>query len=121
MTSYPSNFPPQLAAEQEGRLVSQIKDWCINHSLAIKSPDAVHSIEGEPVTNAPVTLFPSPFPKSCFEHAIALQKVYNELYAAISDDVDWLEEVLGKYVRNTFIDEPIHVHFEARVPIFPKM
>ncbi|KAL9616560.1 MAG: hypothetical protein Q9160_008581 [Pyrenula sp. 1 TL-2023] len=112
MSSYPSSFPPPITADQEIRLVSEIKQWCINHSLAIKSSEAVYAVDRENVTNAPVTLFPSPFPKSCFEHAIALQKIYNELYAAISDDVDWLDEVLGKYVMDALGDESIHFLFD---------
>ncbi|GKT88088.1 LOW QUALITY PROTEIN: glutathione synthetase [Colletotrichum tofieldiae] len=46
--------------------------------------------------NVPVTLFPSPFPRSCFEQARSVQKTYNELYAAISRDEDFLSAMVNE-------------------------
>ena len=93
-----NTYPPPLEVEREEHLVQVVKDWTIEHSLTVRPGPNVVSDEVNPhrvlATNAPVTLFPSPFPRQCFEHAQALQKVYNELYAAIANDEHWLESVL---------------------------
>ncbi|KAL2409309.1 Glutathione synthetase GSH2 [Exophiala dermatitidis] len=98
-----STYPPALSAEQEEYLVQTVKDWCIEHALAVRPSSAVVPEGANPnnvlATNAPVTLFPSPFPKSCFEQAKHLQQVYNELYAAITSDEQWLEEVMKELIQ----------------------
>ena len=93
-----STYPPKLSEAQEQFLVSTIKDWTIQNGLTVRPPATFVSQEavskGVLATNAPVTLFPSPFPRACFEEARAVQKVYNELYARISSDEKWLGEVI---------------------------
>jgi glutathione synthase len=93
-----STYPPKLSEAQEQFLVSTIKDWTIQHGLTVRPAATFVSQEavskGVLATNAPVTLFPSPFPKACFEEARAVQKVYNELYARITSDEKWLGEVI---------------------------
>ena len=87
------SYPPALddAREQE-RLVETIKDWTIANGLAVRPPPAVagNDSKGILAMSAPVTLFPSPFPKSCFAEASAIQANYNELYARISQDEEFL-------------------------------
>jgi glutathione synthase len=87
------SYPPTLddAREQE-RLVETIKDWTIANGLAVRPPPAVagNDSKGILAMSAPVTLFPSPFPKSCFAEASAVQASYNELYARISQDEEFL-------------------------------
>ena len=94
-----STFPPSLDALEQEHLVQVIKDWSIAHGLAVRPPPAVvpSDPEGILAINAPVTLFPSPFPKACFEDAKAVQKAYNELYANISRDEKFLEELVHEY------------------------
>lgn len=48
--------------------------------------------------NAPVTLFPSPFPKECFVQGKSVQKAYNALYAAVSQDEDFLAQMVKELV-----------------------
>lgn len=97
-----SEYPPPLSPEQEEYLVQTVKNWTIEHGLSVRPSTAIVSEEANPknvlATNAPVTLFPSPFPKSCFEQARSLQQVYNELYAAIASDEQWLEAIMKEYV-----------------------
>lgn len=91
-------FPPSLDALEQEHLVQVIKDWSIAHGLAVRPPPAVApNPDGILAINAPVTLFPSPFPKACFEDAKAVQKAYNELYANISRDEKFLEELVHEY------------------------
>ena len=96
-----ANYPPAITPEQEGYLVQSIKDWSIQHGLIVRPGRSIVSDDLNShhvlATNAPVTLFPSPFPKSCFKHARSLQKVYNELYAAIANDEDWLGVMVKEY------------------------
>ena len=93
-----SDYPPHLEPAWEKFLVTAIKDWTIQNGLAIRPPptfvpEGIDS-EGVLATNAPVTLFPSLFPKTCFEEAKALQVVYNELYAAITSNESWLGKIV---------------------------
>lgn len=93
-----NSYPPELSDEQRDYLIQVVKDWSIQHSLTYRPHPSFVSDEINKyhtlATNAPITLFPSPFPKSCFDQARDLQTVYNELYAAIADDEEWLEEMI---------------------------
>ena len=97
-TSDRSTYPPPLTPEQEQFLISTIKDWSIQHGLAVRPPatfvpqDALE--RGVLATNAPVTLFPSLFPKALFEEARAIQTSYNRLYAEIARDEEWLGKIM---------------------------
>lgn len=94
---YPE-YPPELTEEQEQFLVTNLKDWTIGHGLAVRpSPTWVSETQdpsGALATTAPVTLFPSLFPKVCFEEALSIQEAYNELYSAIAQDEEWLKGIV---------------------------
>lgn len=94
---YP-DYPPQMTPEESQYLLSNLKDWSIAHGLAVRPSPAFVAEEIDPsgvlANTAPVTLFPSPFPAACFEEARDIQKSYNELYAAISQDEQWLSEIV---------------------------
>ncbi len=94
----PFTYPPNLDGPEQDGLVQTVKDWTIANGLAVRPPPAVVAADADPsgilATSAPVTLFPSPFPRTCFEQARAVQQTYNELYAKISQD----EEFLGRIV-----------------------
>lgn len=97
-----ASYPPQLETEQLEYLVQTIKDWSIHNSLTVRpNPAFVKDVQNPHhvlATNAPVTLFPSPFPRSCFKQAQGLQKAYNELYAKIANDEAWISEIMKEYV-----------------------
>lgn len=91
-------YPPAVEdAGERDALAQVIKDWSIAHGLAVRPPPAVagNDPQGILAMNAPVTLFPSPFPSNCFEDAKSIQKTYNQLYALISKD----EEFIGGLVQ----------------------
>lgn len=94
---YP-DYPPKLNAHELGNLLFTLNDWAIAHGLAVRPSTAFVTRELDPhgvlATTAPVTLFPSPFPKSCFQEAIEIQTAYNELYASIASDEEWLGEIM---------------------------
>ena len=93
---YPSSYPQNLTPEQQEHLVSTAKEWSIVNGLAVRSPIA-HS-DKDPKANyavtVPVTLFPSLFPRNCFREALAIQTAYNELYAAIASNGEWLGQAI---------------------------
>jgi glutathione synthase len=93
-----STYPPDVPDDKLEYLVSTVKNWTIQHGLTVRPSPATVTDEVNPnhvlATNAPVALFPSPFPKTCFERARSLQTVYNELYAAIASNERWLETIM---------------------------
>ncbi|KAF5668865.1 glutathione synthetase [Fusarium heterosporum] len=103
-------YPPALKAEEQEALIETVKDWSIGNGLAVRPPPTVIPAEADPkgiaATNVPVTLFPSPFPKQCFAQGKAVQKTYNELYASVSRDEEFLAQVVkevadgDEFIRN---------------------
>ncbi|KAI1457179.1 glutathione synthase [Annulohypoxylon moriforme] len=115
MSSYPSDITP---TEGE-RLTDVIKDWSLAHGLTVRPPPTVVSAEADPAgilaTAVPVTLFPSPFPRVCFNQAIAVQKAYNELYASISQDDAFLAHIVKEIGdSDDFITELWKVHLRVK-------
>lgn len=94
---YPT-YPPDLTPAQTEYLTTTIKDWAIAHGLAVRPAASVVPADkdagGNLALTAPVTLFPSLYPRTCFHEALLLQKGYNELYAAIARDEEWLGRVV---------------------------
>ena len=113
-SSYP-DYPPNLIAEQWDYLLTNLKDWSILNGLAVRPSLSFVSESVDPsrslAVTAPVTLFPSLFPRVCFEEARAIQKAYNELYALIASDEDWLQGIVEEYA-DTF-----HLCRSARSPV----
>lgn len=91
-------YPPSLTASESEQLLSTIKDWSIANGLAVRPPVSLVKAEADPhgilATTAPVTLFPSPFPRICFQQAKSIQKAYNKLYAAIAQDQEFLGNIV---------------------------
>jgi glutathione synthase len=98
MASLYNPYPPNLTQEQTENLLFTLKDWTIAHGLAVRpSPELVskdQDPQGVLAIPAPLTLFPSLFPKSCFKEAVGVQQAYNELYAKIAQDETWLGEII---------------------------
>jgi hypothetical protein len=94
---YP-DYPPELSDAQRQNLLSNLKDWSIAHGLAVRPAPSFVPSDVDPgltlATTAPVTLFPSLFPKSCFEQSLSIQTAYNKLYSAIASDEEWLKPII---------------------------
>lgn len=86
-------FPPTQSEEHILSLISQIKDWQINHGSLLKliRAETEHSSLCRPVG---VSVFPTPFPRTHFHRALELQTIYNELYCAIAEDEEWISETI---------------------------
>lgn len=89
-----SSYPPQLAANQLSSLIDNIRDWQFAHGSLLKAPPISGNVVARPIG---VTLFPSLYPKECFHEARLLQALFNELYAAVAADEEWMFEVLKGY------------------------
>ncbi|KAK6842292.1 glutathione synthetase [Apiospora arundinis] len=119
MPSTPANYPPDLTSSEAERLVEVVKDWASAHGLSVRPPPNVVSAETDPAgilsTAVPVTLFPSPFPQICFDQGKVVQKAYNELYAAISQDEEFLSQVVKDIGdSDDFITELWKVHLKVK-------
>lgn len=94
---YP-DYPPSLTPEQTYFITSAAKEWAIAHGLAVRPATSFIASEHDPeralATTAPITLFPSLFPLQCFHEALMLQTAYNEIYAKIARDEEWLQPVI---------------------------
>ncbi|KAJ2905935.1 hypothetical protein MKZ38_003723 [Zalerion maritima] len=111
----PSSYPPKLSQEELDRLVLASKDWSAANGLCVRPPPALVSSDQDPVgilaVNAPVTLFPSLFPRSCFEQGQSVQRAYNELYAKVSQDEDFLQNIVNDVIEgDEFIANLWKVH-----------
>ncbi|KAI0402638.1 hypothetical protein F4802DRAFT_347505 [Xylaria palmicola] len=114
-----ADYPPGITAGEGARLAEVAKDWALAHGLTVRPPTAVVAAEADPhnvlATAVPVTLFPSPFPRVCFEQGIAVQKAYNELYASISQDEEFLAQMVKEIGdSDDFITELWKVHLRVK-------
>ncbi|KAI1102982.1 glutathione synthase [Jackrogersella minutella] len=113
------DYPPAITPSEGERLTEVVKDWSLAHGLTVRPPPAVIAAEADPAgilaTAVPVTLFPSPFPKVCFDQAIAVQETYNELYASISQDEPFLAQIVKEIGdSDDFIAELWKVHLRVK-------
>jgi hypothetical protein len=104
---YP-DYPPELSGARRQFLLTNLKDWSISNGLAVRPAPSYVPQQQDPdlslATTAPVTLFPSLFPRSCFEHGVKIQTAYNKLYSAIAQDEKWLEPIIEEYVFSLIQD-----------------
>lgn len=100
---YP-DYPPEISDARRQFLLTNLKDWSIANGLAVRPAPSYVPTQQDPesslATTAPVTLFPSLFPRSCFEHGIKIQTTYNKLYSAIAQDQEWLKPIVEEYVHS---------------------
>lgn len=87
------SWPPQLTQKQVAALSAQATDYALAHGIVYRPagtpPSSTH------VHHAPISLLPSPFPRSAFEAAVKLQPLLNELYARVALDKDFMTKVIG--------------------------
>ncbi|ETN40648.1 glutathione synthetase [Cyphellophora europaea CBS 101466] len=113
------NYPPPLSEQQQVYLSTYVKNWTIQHGLTVRPSAAQVSEEVNPnavlATNAPVSLFPSPFPRKLFKQAQSLQTVYNELYAAIASNETFLESVMKELIDvDDFLSNLWKIHLDVK-------
>ncbi|CAN3373648.1 hypothetical protein DIURU_005453 [Diutina rugosa] len=82
---------PTLSQQNRDLLVEALLQWSLGNGLTMYPPgyESLHV-----VANAPVTLFPTPIPKSAFNAAIAVQQPFNQVYANVVSKKQWLVDVI---------------------------
>lgn len=82
---------PALSPENEKELVERLSQWALANGLVMYPPNwQLHS-----ANNAPITMFPTPFPKDLFEDAMKVQTTFNKLYAnVVSKEKVWLVDLI---------------------------
>ncbi|KAF9187147.1 hypothetical protein BGZ51_001529 [Haplosporangium sp. Z 767] len=91
-----SDLASTLTDEQLQILKDAALDFCLSHGLVVRPPIAANdtaALAGG-VINAPVSLFPTPFPTNAFNDAIKIQPLYNQLVHDISQDDAFLKEIM---------------------------
>ncbi|KAF9407232.1 hypothetical protein BGZ94_002783 [Podila epigama] len=98
-----SDLASSLTEEQLTILKDAALDFCLSHGLVVRPPppppsttqDAHHHAAlSTGVINAPVSLFPTPFPKPAFQDAVRIQPLFNQLVHDISEDDAFLKEIM---------------------------
>lgn len=87
---------PQLSERNMAQLVEKALQWSLANGLVMYPPQfELHS-----ANNAPITVFPTPFPKDMFERAVAVQQTFNVLYAnVVAKQKKWLLDVVEGLAR----------------------
>jgi hypothetical protein len=86
-------WPPALSSEQHAHLLLLSSTYALSHGFTLLPPNSAH-----PPTHAiaaPLSLFPTPFPRTLYELAREIQPIYNALYARIALDWEFLDRVMG--------------------------
>ncbi|KAI5837544.1 hypothetical protein DFP73DRAFT_307932 [Morchella snyderi] len=110
---FPS-YPPSISSEQSSYLLKSFIDWSLSNGLSVRPLQAENQNRALAV-HAPVTLFPSPFPRACFEEAKAVQIWFNELYAKIAADEEWLLKIVDELIEvDDFMARLYKVHLDVK-------
>jgi hypothetical protein len=83
----PTEWPPAITEQQLEELTQLATAYAWLNGLQLQYLPAPK--------NVPVTIFPSPFPRSALLAAKQLQSTYNILYARIASDEAFLDRVIG--------------------------
>lgn len=82
---------PELSEVQQDALVTRLQHWSLANGLVMYPP----AFEAASAAVAPVTLFPTPFPRRSFKTAVAVQKTFNELYVKlVTLEKLWLVDIM---------------------------
>jgi hypothetical protein len=88
------SYPPSLPPRELSFLMSSLTDYCLSHGVTVRP--SVPSENNHLASHAPVTVFPSLFPRNAWEQALKVQTIYNLLYARIANDVEWLGKIMDE-------------------------
>ena len=89
------NWPPSLSQIQLEALTLYATTYAISHGLLYLPPAEHQPVIPSAAIHAPISLFPSPFPRKLFELGLRLQKTYNILYSRIAMDEEFLDQIMG--------------------------
>jgi len=90
-----ASWPPTLSKNQLEALTLYATTWALSNGLLYLPPAERQPTVPSAAIHAPISLFPSPFPRPLFEQARRIQRAYNILYARIAMDEEFLDRVMG--------------------------
>ncbi|CAG7852736.1 Glutathione synthetase {ECO:0000256/PIRNR:PIRNR001558} Short=GSH-S {ECO:0000256/PIRNR:PIRNR001558}; {ECO:0000256/PIRNR:PIRNR001558} [Serendipita indica DSM 11827] len=101
-------WPPSLSQAQLDELLLQATTYALAHGLLYLPPNSSNlpppAIPASAI-HAPFALFPTPFPRHLFEHAMKLQRIYNVLYTRVASDEAFLDQILSAETGVGKVDE----------------
>ena len=89
------SWPPSLSPVQLEALTLYATTYAISHGLLYLPPAEHQPTIPSAAIHAPISLFPSPFPRKLFELGLKLQKTFNILYSRIAMDEEFLDQIMG--------------------------
>ncbi|KAI6039646.1 hypothetical protein EDC04DRAFT_2683650 [Pisolithus marmoratus] len=98
-------WPPSFSEAQIDALTQLAKTYALSCGLTYLPPSATQPPSPSSAIHAPISLLPTPIPRSLFEQAQELQSSYNILYAWVAMDDDFLDNVMGAVVGVGKADE----------------
>lgn len=91
-----TSYPPEPTPKGFAHLLSAFNDYSLSHGLTVRpAPSFVENPKNAIATAAPVSLYPTLFPRSCFDNARRVQPAYNSVYASVASDDVWLGELVS--------------------------
>jgi len=93
MSSSLPAWPPTLTEEQQSHLLLLATTYAFSHGLTYLPPNP--TFPPTSTISAPLSLFPTPFPRHLFELVREIQPIYNALYARVALDWQFLDRVMG--------------------------
>lgn len=87
-----AHYPP--SKDQLNELIQEVNQWAITNGLSMYPPKFEENPSNASVS--PVTIYPTLIPRKCFDEAVQIQPVFNELYARITQDMAQPDSYLHK-------------------------
>ncbi|KAI0058239.1 glutathione synthase [Artomyces pyxidatus] len=93
-----TSWPPDIAPDQVAELTHLATTYALSHALLYLPPHSSAPPPPAPTSaiHAPLSLFPTPIPRNLFARARRLQRAYNLLYARVTMDTAFLDEIMGE-------------------------
>ena len=98
-------WPPSLDEAQVETLSRLATTWALAHGLLYLPVSSPQPSVPAAAIHAPISLFPSPFPRKLFNQAKRIQRTYNVLYSRIAMDTKFLDSVMGSEEGVGKVDE----------------
>ena len=98
-------WPPHLADVRLATLARHATTYALAHGLNYLPPGPSQPPCPASAIHAPISLLPSPVPRTLFQNAQRLQSIYNTLYARVATDDEFLDQVMGAEVGVGQADE----------------
>ncbi|TRM62102.1 glutathione synthase [Schizophyllum amplum] len=98
-------WPPALDEAQVEALSTLATSWALSHGLLYLPVLSPQPPVPAAAIHAPISLFPSPFPRKLFLQAQRIQRTYNNLYSRIAMDTQFLDSVMGSEEGVGKVDE----------------